>query len=111
MKVGKIEQQLRVNKIDIGGLSCADRSRVEEIGLRAWLNEQEAPAATVIGKHSDEALEVKQQQKRIWASCVVCDKRFLAERKSAKYCSDRCRVKAQRSDCAAKSILIPANPA
>ena len=110
MRIGRTEQRMRANKSDLGGLSCADRVRIEAIGFNAWMSEQGTPTPEPTGTLSGGALEYRQHQRRTWVTCV-CGKRFLAKRRSARYCSDKCRQRACRSGChakAAEALLVPA---
>jgi hypothetical protein len=86
-------ERLKCHGVDIGGLSQADRQRIEELGLNAWLSEvereQEQKRITVRSK-------IQNRSSRTRKSCVICGKEFLAKRTDAVYCSDRCKMRGSR---------------
>ena len=94
---------LKINEIDCYGLNKEDQKRIEEIGLRRWMdevaNQKVAPKckcdSTTTLPH--DALEYRRRQKANITKrariCAVCDKTFYARRSDALYCSQRCRQK------------------
>jgi len=94
---------LKINEIDCYGLNKEDQKRIEEIGLRRWMdevaNQRVAPGgmwdSTPTLPH--DVLEDRRLQKANVTKrpriCAVCDKTFYARRSDALYCSQRCRQK------------------
>jgi hypothetical protein len=75
--------------VSLEGMSPEHRERVREIGLRAWMEEY--------AKKMPEPFTRAPRLTRIMCDCVVCSKRFPAQRSDAKYCSHKCQLRGHRS--------------
>jgi hypothetical protein len=82
-----VEHYLSLHAINIAGLNPCDRSRIEQIGLTAWMDEVCKPSQPLHPAHKSLQIE---------RTCAVCDKTFQASRADAAYCSDRCKMRGSR---------------
>jgi hypothetical protein len=80
--------------IDINGLAEEHQTRIREIGLWAWMEEQTLTSATPpTAPTASKPVENLTRHRR---ECVVCGRTFYSKRSDARYHSPACRVKGHR---------------
>lgn len=85
--------------VDINGLSDEHQTRIREVGLDAWMDEQCASTTSSTVKSSTSPPTVAtpiNTPHRTWRNCAKCGKPFLAKRKDARLCSPKCRIRSVR---------------
>ena len=88
------QERLQCHGIDIGGLNLCDRSRIEEVGFEAWLDEvsMQKKAGNQVARHRHRKI------------CAACETVFLATRADAKYCSHKCQLRGNRRGLAFRGL-------